>query len=188
MNQLLVNWLTLTVTDAYSPFGTIGSAALKMVAARRRVGLSEENKHQLLDRMQELPPHPEVDEGLSRLRRAGMRLAAPSNSTQQVAEAQLENAGLQGHFERVLSGDDTKLLKSAAGPYRAAATILGVESGQIRLVATRAWDVASAQSAGCAAAFVARRGMVLDPLVQRPDVVGANLDEVAEQNIELEIG
>ena len=108
--------------------------------------------------------------------------AAPSNSTPQVAEAQLENAGLQGHFEQVLSGDDTKRLKSAAGPYQAAATSLGVEIGQIRLVATQACDVASAQSAGCAAAFVARAGMVLDPLVQRSEVVGANLNEVADRS------
>jgi 2-haloacid dehalogenase len=35
--------------------------------------------------------------------------------------------------------------------------------------------------AGCAAAFVRRSGMVLDPLAPRPDVIGRDLAEVAEQ-------
>jgi 2-haloacid dehalogenase len=47
------------------------------------------------------------------------------------------------------------------------------------LVAAHAWDVAGALRAGCRAAFTARPGMVLDPLAPRPDVVGADLAEVA---------
>jgi 2-haloacid dehalogenase len=35
-------------------------------------------------------------------------------------------------------------------------------------------------------AFVARPGMVLDPLAERPDVVGADLREVADQILERE--
>jgi 2-haloacid dehalogenase len=33
--------------------------------------------------------------------------------------------------------------------------------------------------AGCAAAFVARQGMALDPLFERPDIVGQDIVEVA---------
>jgi 2-haloacid dehalogenase len=40
--------------------------------------------------------------------------------------------------------------------------------------------------AGCAAAFVARPGMVLDPLTPAPDVVGNDLGEVATRIIEAE--
>jgi 2-haloacid dehalogenase len=43
-----------------------------------------------------------------------------------------------------------------------------------------AWDVAGAAAAGCATAFVARPGKVLDPLVERPEIVGADLAEVAD--------
>ncbi len=56
----------------------------------------------------------------------------------------------------------------------------------MRLVAGPAWDIAGALRAGCVAAFVARTGMVLNPLVECPDVVGADLQEVAEQIIEVE--
>ena len=60
---------------------------------------------------------------------------------------------------------------------------MGVNIGDIRLIAAHSWDVAGALRAGCAAAFVARPGMVLDPLVEKPDVVGKDLYEVAEQII-----
>jgi 2-haloacid dehalogenase len=62
-----------------------------------------------------------------------------------------------------------------------AAERLGVPIDGLRLVAAHAWDVVGALRAGAAAAFVARPGMVLDPLGPRPDVVGRDLVEVAEQ-------
>ncbi len=186
--QFLTSWLTLTVIGDYWAFGTIGGTALEMVAERQGVNLSDEDKQQILSGMQELPPHPKVDESLSRLREAGIRLAALTNSTQQVADAQIKNAGLQDHFEQVLSADTVKRLKPAPEPYRMAADSLGVELGEVRLVAAYAWDVAGAIRAGCAAAFVARPGMVLNPLVERPDVVGADLREVADRIIEIESG
>jgi 2-haloacid dehalogenase len=183
--QLLQSALVATVTDAYSDFGKIGGAALEMTAERQGVTLSVEDKRQILGGMRELPPHPEVAESLSRLRDAGLRLATLTNSTQQVAEAQMENSGLRGYFEQLLSADTVRHLKPAPEPYRMAAQTLGVDVGEIRLVAAHAWDVAGALRAGCAAAFVARPGMVLDPLVERPDVVGADLREVADRILEV---
>jgi 2-haloacid dehalogenase len=184
--QLLQSALVATVTGAYSDFGTIGGAALDMVAEREGVDLSEEERQRILGGMRELPPHPEVAGSLDRLRDAGLRLATLTNSTQQVAEAQMESSGLRGYFEQILSADAVKRLKPAPEPYRMAAESLGVEIGQVRLVAAHSWDVAGALRAGCAAAFVARQGMVLDPLVERPDVVGGDLAQVADRILEAE--
>jgi len=184
--QFLTSWLTAMVTGVYQDFGTIGGSALEMVAERQGVDLSDEDKQQILGSMQELPPHPEVEENLGRLREAGLRLAALTNSTQQVADAQIDNSGLRDYFEQVLSADAVQRLKPAPEPYRMTAESLGVEIGQVRLVAAHAWDVAGAMRAGCAAAFVARPGMVLNPLFERPDVVGSDLREVADQIIEVE--
>ena len=178
--QFLTSWLTAMVTGVYEEFGAIGGTALEMLAERQRVELSDEDKGQILSGMQELPPHPEVKENLVRLRDAGIRLAALTNSTQQVADAQIDNSGLREYFDQVLSADAVKRLKPAPAPYRMAADSLGVEVKQVRLVAAHAWDVAGALQAGCAAAFVARPGMVLNPLFERPDVVGSDLREVAE--------
>ena len=40
----------------------------------------------------------------------------------------------------------------------------------------------------CAAAFAAQPGMVLDPLVERPDVIGVDLREVADRILEVDTG
>jgi 2-haloacid dehalogenase len=184
--QFLALWLTEMVTGEYKDFGTIGGGALEMVAERQGVDLSDEDKQQILGGMQELPPHPEVEENLSRLRDADIRLAALTNSTQQVADEQINNSGFRDYFEQVLSADAVQRLKPALEPYRMAAESLRVEVGQVRLVAAHAWDVVGAMRAGCAAAFVARPGMVLNPLAERPDVVGSDLREVADQILEIE--
>ncbi len=65
---------------------------------------------------------------------------------------------------------------------------LGVAPSGIRLVAAHSWDVIGSMRAGCAAAFVARPGKVLDPLAERPDVIGPDLVSVAEQIIAIELG
>jgi 2-haloacid dehalogenase len=62
-----------------------------------------------------------------------------------------------------------------------AAERLGVGPSDVRLIAAHAWDATGALRAGARAAFVARPGMVLDPSGETPDIVGADLREVAEQ-------
>jgi 2-haloacid dehalogenase len=111
----------------------------------------------------------------------------PGPRPQAVATAQLTNAGLERLFERILSADAARRLKPAREAYETAAAELGTDVGETRLVAAHAWDVAGALRAGAAAAFVARPGMVLDPLVEAPDVIGSDLAEVAERIIEVEL-
>ena len=184
--QVLQSALVATVTGVYSDFGAVGAAALDMTAERQGVRLSEEDRGSILGGMRELPPHPEVPAALDLLRDAGLRLAALTNNTAEVAQAQLANAGLSDRFEKILSADTVRRLKPAPEPYRTAARALGVETSQVRLVAAHAWDVIGAMRAGCAAAFVARPGMVLDPLAGPPDVVGADLSAVATSIIAAE--
>lgn len=184
--QLLHSALVATVTDAYADFSAIGRAALAMTAERRGVTLSDQDREEILHGMGHLPPHPDVRESLERLRDAGLRLAALTNSPLRVAEAQLTNAGLRDFFEQALSADAVQRLKPAPEPYRMAAERLGVPIGEIRLVAAHAWDIAGALRSGCAAAFVARPGQVLNPLAPRPDVVGPDLPAVAAAILERE--
>jgi 2-haloacid dehalogenase len=186
--QFLQSAFVSTITDRYTDFGTIGRAALDMIARRHGIELTAEERDEILGTMRQLPPHPEVPGALERLRAAGLRLASLTNSTEAVAIAQLTNAGLAQFFERILSADAGKRLKPAREAYETAATSLGVEVAGVRLVAAHAWDVAGALAAGAAAAFVARPGMVLDPLVPPPDVVGADLAEVADRILAVELG
>jgi 2-haloacid dehalogenase len=178
--EMISSALVATVTGAYRPFGAHAMAALEMTAEQAGVELADADKQAVAAQLRQLPAHPEVAGVLRRLGDAGLRLASLTNSTEEVAKAQLEHAGLIDAFELVLSADTVGRLKPAPEPYRMAAERLGVAVDQVRLIAAHAWDVAGAARAGCATAFVARPGKVLDPLVERPEIVGADLAEVAE--------
>jgi 2-haloacid dehalogenase len=179
-DQMIQSALVATVTGSYRQFGAHAMAALEMTAERAGVGLADDDREAVAAQLGRLPAHPEVPDALRRLSEAGLRLAALTNSTEEVARAQLGHAGLLDAFELVLSADMVGRLKPAPEPYRMAAERLGVAVAEVRLVAAHAWDVAGAARAGCAAAFVARPGKVLDPLVERPEIVGADLAEVAD--------
>jgi len=187
-SQMLQSALVATVTGVYTDFGTTGIAALDMLAARHGINLTDADRQSIRESMRRLPPHLEVRASLERLRDAGLRMVTLTNSTEVVATAQITNAGLRDLFEQVLSADAVRRLKPAPEAYHMAAAQLGVPISEVRLVAAHAWDIAGALRAGCAAAFVARPGMVLDPLVERPDIIGSNLREIADQIIAVECG
>ena len=184
--QMLQSAFVATITHAYVDFGSVGRAALDMVAARRQVTLGDEQRRQILGAVLRLPPHPDVTDGLGRLRSAGLRLVALTNSTAATAEAQLNHAGLRGYFERVFTVDQVMRFKPAAEVYRMAARQLGVGEDRLRMVAAHDWDVTGALRAGLKAAFVARAGQVLNPLGGQPDIVGRDLREIAPRIIEMD--
>jgi 2-haloacid dehalogenase len=168
------------ITDRYVDFTSAQRAALAMVAERRGAEVPDAVATAIVDRMRDLPAHADVPGALDRLGDAGFTLATITNSPLDVARDQLRNAGLEDRFAAILSADQVRALKPRREPYELVARTFDVPLAQVRLVAAHAWDVAGALAAGCTAAFVARPGMVLSPLGQRPDVIGADLAEVAE--------
>ena len=176
------------ITDRYSDFGIIGRAALTMTAQRRGVTLSEDDAAQILDGMRRLPPHPEVPAAFERLREAGLRLAALTNSTKEAADAQLTHAGLFDYFDAVLSVEYAGCLKPHPAVYHMAAERLGTLPGGLRLVAAHNWDITGAMRAGWAGAFIARPGMLLGPLDEQPDIIGPDLSAVVDRILEVERG
>ncbi len=182
--QVLQSALLSVVTGPYHDFGKVGRSALDMIAARRSVKLSDADRTAIVGGMRKLPPHPDVKPAFEKLKAAGFRMATLTNSPATVADDQLANAGLKPYLEKIISVDSVQSLKPAAKVYRHAAETLGVRIGEIRLIAAHSWDVAGAMSAGCAAAFVARPGMVLDPLFPAPDIVDKDVLAVAARIIE----
>jgi 2-haloacid dehalogenase len=169
------------ITDRYVDFTTAQRAAIDMVAQRHGVTLPADAAARVAATMHTLPAHPEVADALARLRAGGHQLAALSNSPQDVEQAQLEHAGLADRFDAILSADTVRALKPRREPYELVARTFAVPTGDVRLVAAHAWDVAGALAAGCRAAFVARPGMPHNPIDPEPDIVGADLGDIADR-------
>jgi 2-haloacid dehalogenase len=177
--RLLHGSLVATVTDSYEDFASIGRRALDAVTSRRGLDLPEVERDAILGTMLELPAHPEVPDALSRLRSAGFPLATLTNSSPEMARAQLEHAGILELFGQVLSVEEVRRYKPAPEPYRMAAERLGVDPSDVRMVAAHDWDVWGAMQAGCAAAYVARTAVPFQ-LGWPPDITGPDLSAVAD--------
>jgi 2-haloacid dehalogenase len=176
------------LTNAYEDFGVQADTGLEITARHYKVSLLGEEKNLILSTLHKLRSYPEVAQSLQRLRDAGLRLAILTNSTVSAAETQLAFTGLREHFEQVISADEIHCLKPAPEVYHLAARRLSVEPGQMRVVTAHDWDVTGALRGGCAAAFVARPGQVLNPFGPQPDIHGADLGQVAEQILTVELG
>jgi 2-haloacid dehalogenase len=168
------------LTGQYVDFTTAQQAALRMTAMRVGREVGEREVDAVVGAMRRLPAHAEVPAALGRLRAAGFRLTALTNSVLEVATAQLTHAGLIELFEGVFSADEVQALKPAPAPYRMVAQRCGVEVADVCLVAAHAWDVSGALAAGCQAAFLGRAGGVPSPIGKQPAVIGRDLTEVTD--------
>ena len=183
--QVLQNSMVASITGKYEDFGKIAGTALDMTARKHNLQLLPDDRAAILGGIRSLPAHADVRAGLDRLKEAGFRLFTLTNSPPQVVDAQLQNSGLSGYFEKSFSVDSVRKFKPDPEVYRMAARELGVPVEQVRLVAAHDWDVAGALMAGCAAAFIARPGKVLNPLMPEPDIVGKDLLEVAAKIVKV---
>jgi 2-haloacid dehalogenase len=184
--QLLRHSLVATLTDSYQPFDVLGVDALRLVAAKAGIDLSEVGAVHVVDGMRHLPPHPDVRPAISRLRDHGFRTATLTNSPLHLLTDQLTNAEITDLFDITMSIDPVRKFKPHPDTYRSGAERLGIDISDMRLVAAHDWDVTGAIRAGAAAAFVARPGMVLSGASETPDVVSPDLDTVAEGIIEVD--
>jgi 2-haloacid dehalogenase len=178
---LLQYSLVVTVTDAYSDFGTVGKAVLEMLASTKGVKLTPQDATRILQGMLMLPAHLDVGESLKRLRGAGFRMVTLTNSSPTAVKAQLQNAGLAQYFEEAISVESVHRFKPDLEVYRSAAAHIGVQPADLLLIAAHPWDVFGAMKAGWQAAFVARNGITPFPLGPKPGIIGPDMKAVADE-------
>lgn len=179
--RMLHGSLVANHINRYRPFGAIGVEALLALAERRGVVVSEEHARELVDAMKALPPYPEVYGALERLFDAGLVMVALTNGSAEVANAQIENAGLHPFLRRVVSVEEVGRFKPDPVPYRHAAEVMGVDLREMMLVAAHDWDCAGAISVGARAVFVSRPGAVWSLPSPGPDLVVADIAELATE-------
>jgi 2-haloacid dehalogenase len=173
----------LTVAGCYVPFTDIGSAVMKMLADTRGIRIEEADKKELFEKFSTMPPHPEVPGALQKLRDAGFRLFTLTDNLPEVQTRQLEHAGIVGFFERRFSADGVKHHKPSRQAYAQVERSLGVEPSQLCLIACHTWDTLGAVAAGWEAALIKRVGNDLLGVGPQAQIVGADLDDVADRLI-----
>ena len=110
-------------------------------------------REQLTLAWESLPAWPDAAPGLERLAQR-FTLSTLSNGNQSQQAALIRFAGLP--FRRLLSAEDFRHYKPDPEVYLGAASALGLQPGQVMMVAAHKSDLRAAQAAGLKAAFVER--------------------------------
>jgi len=182
--RMLHGSLVANEIDEYRALDVIGVEALLLVAERHGVELDQATAGEVVTRLADLPAHPDVIPALDRLLEAGFRIAALSNGSTRVVNAQIENAGLTTFIQRVTSVEEVGRFKPDPATYRHIARVMDVDIALSMLIASHDWDVAGAMNAGAQGAFLKRPGSIWSLPRTMPEVVGSDLTEIADQLID----
>ena len=176
----------LTLAKVYVPFTDIGAAVLQMLAETRGIRITEADKKELTDKFATMPPHPEVPGALRKLRSAGFHLFTLTDNLLEVQGRQLEHGGIINLFDGRFSVDnpDVRRHKPAPEAYAYVEKQLRVPASQMFLIASHTWDTLGAVAAGWGAALIKRPGNDVLSVGPQPTIVGADLDDVANQVIQ----
>jgi 2-haloacid dehalogenase len=181
--NLVMYSLALSVSGSYVPFTDIGSAVMKMQADTQGIGISDADRHELKEKFSTMPPYPEVPAALRKLRDAGFRLFTLTNNLVDVQARQLAHGGIADLFERCFSVDSVKRYKPSPETYAHVEKELGVGPSQLCMIACHTWDTLGAVAAGWEAALIKRAGNDVLGVGPQPQIVGNDLNDVADQLI-----
>ncbi len=179
-SMLLHSSTVCLVTGIKTDFASLAKIALEALAAKQKRCLSDEETADILGTFANLTPHADIKSALTKLRKAGFRVAALSNSSQELLTTQIQNAGLESYFDDLISVEAGGTFKPSGKAYEFASHQLATPPDKLRLVATHDWDTHGALSAGLQAAYINRTGAPYNPLFLKPDVIGSTMDEIAE--------
>lgn len=173
--QLQYSWLR-AVQSRHADFWEVTGDALDF--ALETLGLTEPGlRERLMQLYLALDPFPEVPEMLRRLRAAGLWTAILSNGSAEMLSAAVENAGLVGLFDHVLSVELVGVYKPHPKVYRLACDRLSLDAGAILFISSNAWDVHAASAFGMRTVWCNRYGQRRERLPGQP---GREIGSLAE--------
>jgi 2-haloacid dehalogenase len=137
----------------WGDFDELHLATLDDLLAERGIELPADERRRLVAAWHALDPWPDVRGGLEELRRRHVT-ATLSNGHVALLIDLARHGDLR--FDCVLSAELAHVYKPAPEAYLTAARLLGVEPGELMLVAAHPWDLEGARAAGLRSAFVDR--------------------------------
>jgi 2-haloacid dehalogenase len=185
-------WYTRTLRDGvalaaaggFKPFREVASGELEVMLAERKLTAHTGAIDEVLQGLAELPAEPDVAPAAARLTEAGVHVLALTNGNGETTRRLIWNAGLERHFEHIVSIEDMRRWKPHPEVYHHAAAVARVEPSQLALVASHAWDTHGARRAGLITAWFPRTEPLYHPALDPPDILGDSLLQVCNALLE----
>jgi len=176
--QLEYTWLR-SLMGQHADFWEVTGDALDFALERHgfdtQAATSSGLRDALMQAYLELSPYPEVISTLAELRERKLRMAILSNGSPYMLEAAVDNAGLKGIFEAVLSVESVGVYKPDPRVYQMAVDQLALPREQILFLSSNGWDAVGAKSFGFHTFWINRAGAPVERLGNEPDAILENL-------------
>lgn len=163
-------------TPPWQPYRGVLRESLRLALNQARLAMAPADVDGLVARISRLPAHADVPAALAALRHAGYRLAAISNTDDDLIAGSLPSLGLS--LDAVISAQQARAYKPDLRLFRHAHEALGVTPGEtIHVAASQPLDMAVCRAMGIRAFWVNRRGEAVDtqwlPFTEVKDVAEA---------------
>ena len=179
--QLEYTWLR-SLMGRHADFWEVTGEALEFALESHGIDIHTATQSGLREALMQaylqLLPYPEATSALEMLRQRGFRMAILSNGTPDMLDAAINNAGMQGIFEAVLSVESVGIYKPDPRVYQLAVDQLALPREHILFLSSNGWDVSGAKSFGFQTFWVNRAGVPIERLGSEPDAILDNLSEL----------
>ena len=176
--QLEYTW-TLTLAGHYADFWTLTERALDFALARVP-SVPKELKPKLLDAYFKLDAFPDARAALKALKAAGHKTGILSNGSPDMLKGAVDNAGIAGDLDAVLSVDVLKMFKPRPEVYKLVTDHYKCRSADVTFVSSNRWDVMAAISVGFTGLWVNRSKMPDEYLDFAPKQVLSDLNSLTK--------
>ncbi|HBR98010.1 MAG TPA: haloacid dehalogenase type II [Gammaproteobacteria bacterium] len=165
----------------HADFTVCTQQALAYTNAALQTGLSPDAQSHLMTLYKTLPAFADVATGLPVLQRDALTLYAFSNGNAEMVTGLLQHAGIDEHFQGVVSVQPVSSYKPDPAVYRYFLDQAQVSADEAWMVSSNPFDVMGAKSAGMRAIWVRRdASAVFDPWEITPDAEVASIAEIAD--------
>ena len=174
--QLEYTWLR-SLMGKYESFWKITESAVRFACRALGLELTDDILAELMENYLHLKPYSEVPETL-KLLGGNNKQAILSNGSPEMLNKVVENNGLGGSLQAVLSVDELQIFKPSPMVYQLAVDRLGVAADKIGFVSSNCWDAIGAKSFGFKVFWINRFKRPLDEMGIVPDHEINTLDQI----------
>ena len=175
MRQFEYCWLR-SISDRYVDFFAVTDDALVFTAAAMKLELTPDKRNRLLNAWLHLTPWPDAADALAKIKKSGMHIITLTNFSPKMLRSNVQNAGLTGYFDLLVSTDSNHTYKPDPRAYQLGLDPQHLAKQDILFVAFGGWDAAGAKAFGYPTYWVNRFNQPFEELSIRPDQTSTNLD------------
>ena len=166
--------LLRSLMGRHRDFWRLTEDGLAFAAKSLQLNITPEKSRRLMEAYLSLAVFPDVKPGLTALKNKGLHLAILSNGEPKMLQEAVNNGGLTGLLDGILSVEEVGIYKPSPQVYKLAPRRMNVSPAELGFVSSNSWDISGAASAGLATFWIQRSQG------EPPEVLGFTADRIVK--------